>query len=191
MKTVLHLTVFLLLITCSCSSEKKGASPSKEIASRDGVITYVCDPLPLWEEIPSTNSLADSTLPIASWKIDNELVVAIHNFPGSSIPPQAQIARWEKQLKNADPTSVVIEPAAWGGFEGLKLFVQDTQDQSIMAWSMVLPVFHRYALSGVPREEHYTADWTIKVTGSTALMQEHEDSINAFAHSFRLKKDIP
>lgn len=193
MNAVFHLFGILTLITTSCATSGESPFPSVEIASRDGIATYTCVPPPHWRMIlpESPIDLTDSTLPLASWEIDEQLSLVIHNFPGQSIPPRAQVARWEKQAENPDPTTTSLEQVAWGGFEGLKLSIVDGRERAILAWAMTLPIFHRYALQGFGREAHLLADWTIKVTGPESAMRENQVEIDTFVHSFRLKREIP
>lgn len=193
MNAVFYPFLILMFAMASCATSDETRFSSLEIASRDGIATYICDPPGHWQlTLPDEGvDLNESTLPLVSWKVDDELLIVVHNFPGQPIPPRAQVARWEKQVKNPDESATSLEQVAWGGFEGLKLYICDHDDKAVMAWAMTLPIFHRYALQGMAREAHLAADWTIKITGSAAAMRENMNEIDRFIHSFRLKREIP
>ncbi len=193
MRPFFYLFIALHFILNSCSPAPEEEKSFQIVKSRDGIATYLCKPPKSWTQLPEIegNQLNDSTLPIASWVITEGLDLVVHNFPGSAIQPQAQIARWEGQIPNQDSSLTSVEPVAWGGFEGLRLFISDQSGKSILGFAMTLPQLHRYQLQGQKREDHLAADWTIKVTGDAALLLEHEESIDQFAQSFRLKSEIP
>lgn len=192
MRPVIYLLLFVTVALTSCTSGPSKKEKTMSIVGRDRVFTYLCTPLPGWNFHPpeADVDLHDSTLPLATWTIDGAITVVVHNFPGMSIPPGAQLSRWQKQLLALDPTATRIEPVAWGGFAGLELLACEEEGVAILGWAMSMPSFHRYSIQGSPRSEEITADWTIKATGPIEAIAARENEIRIFAHSFRLKHEI-
>lgn len=130
--------------------------------------------------------------------------IAVHNFPSESIeqriPPSAQVARWQGQFDILLPEESSIIPQAFSGYSGLKFIGRgqiNNEDQIMMGWSLQLNKEHYRALAPpVPQSKEnlyreMRADVTIKATGRTEAMQQHEEEIISFARSFELIEEIP
>jgi hypothetical protein len=209
--------IFLLIFLAACSSESPLQSPSffwQEISGRDDAKNPARDPIyrakahvdwirrdPLPKE-----SICDTTKPLCEFLIKEgeEIIrITIHNFPTSRIeeriPPNAQIARWKRQLEQQNPTDADVIPQAYSGYAGL-LFIGEGALQGkpvkMLGWSMQLAQEHYQTLSSsrTPDEERLhrqmRADFTIKALGPKHLMEKHQHDITAFAHSFELIQEI-
>ena len=119
----------------------------------------------------------------------------VHNFPGMDpIPPGAQVARWKKQFEQLDPTLVMTQREAWGGFAGLFLRakgIQKGERIGMLAWAMQLAPEHKRFLEIRPGTEDARADYTLKAVGPEQILERHAGDITRFAHSFELIQDIP
>jgi len=100
------------------------------------------------------------------------------------------VKRWEGQLGSV---KAAVEPVTHAGFAGLFL-----EAPTVLAWSMQLDMEHYQTLSLLAgsdaEKEHFKqmcADYTIKVTGSQELIDEHRDELFLFANSFELIQEIP
>lgn len=154
---------------------------------------------------PIQQSLTDTMKPIYEMAIhagDQKIAITLHNFPCDTIetriPPEAQAARWKRQLVNAE--DITITPQAFGGFCGLRFEAEgviDGQKKMIIGWSMQLSPEHFYALNqeheGLSDEEReqMRADYTIKAVGPLDLVKKYRATIHRFARSFRLIQPIP
>lgn len=127
----------------------------------------------------SSDYQIDTRLPLVEIAYAS-IKIAIHNFPGIEIPPQAQVERWQKQLKDLAASSIEIMPTAWSGYEGLKL----TSPQ-VMAWAMQLAIEHERVLwQEVDPQKERGASFTIKVTGLAEDLAKEQETIEAIALSF-------
>jgi hypothetical protein len=143
-------------------------------------------------------SLLDTTKPIVSFTLDEHVVVTVHTFPTDSleerIPPALQVERWQRQMKGG---SCHIENVGHGGFTGL--YFEGSNDQKTSCcWSLQLDLDHYQTLhflaESVEEEEHYkqmAADYTIKVTAPSSLIEKYREEISLFANSFDLIQELP
>ncbi len=122
----------------------------------------------------------------------------VHTFPTHSleerIPPEAQVQRWQGQLKGL---AAHVNGVAHGGFVGLYLEGY-TEKGTVRAWSLQLDMQHYQTLhflaATVEEEEHYqqmAADYTLKAFGPTDKLEKHRIAIDLFADSFELIQEIP
>ena len=155
----------------------------------------------------ATTNLSDTTLSIVDFFIvDDEgaVRIAIHNFPteriDQRIPPAAQVARWQRQLENIDPSSVTVEPLSFSGYKGLYFEGASRNDDSplmVIGWSLQLADIHYRALTPSSNEtdtlEHREkrGDVTIKATGPRDVVEKHKEAIQAFAQTFEQIEEIP
>ena len=203
--------LFLLILCTSCNQHSEKIIPHsvQEINGRDEIISYgqkvrrpvyqAKVPLVWQRHDPSEQeSLMDTTKPIVTFTINEKLRLTVHNFPTHSleerIPPGAQLERWGSQLTGGTFRS---EKVGHGGFIGL-YFEGVKGAATVCAWSMQLDLQHYQTLhflaATVEEEEHYrqmTADYTIKVSGPSDLIEKHRDEIQLFADSFELIGEIP
>lgn len=195
----------LILIVCVCSSCEPASqpwnAPWQTIAGRDPAITqpiYRARIPAHWQRVDPLpdESLADTTKPLCRLLIlasEGQIDITIHNFPTDTIdqriPPQSQVARWQRQLGDRASNTDSIRPFAHGGFVGL-FFEAD----GLLAWSLQLAPSHYRTLS-LPPASHLNrqlrADYTIKATGPESALAHHRSDILAFARSFELIAEIP
>lgn len=127
-----------------------------------------------WSPEQRVGYMHDTTEPIASITLP-DLKITIHNFPFDSyersIPPQAQVQRWIRQLGNKE---YVVTSAGHSGFVGLLL-----ESEEMIAAAFQLSPYYRAKLA--PSES--TADWTIKATGQ---VQKYREEILRLINSFEL-----
>ncbi len=144
-----------------------------------------------WKRREPEGSIEDTTLSNVTFQIDEGVHLYVHTFPSQSleerIPPQAQIARWVRQI-GEQPHQVT--PVGHGGFAGLEI-----ESAGVLARSLQLDLEHYQTLSFLAstreEEEHYKqmrADYTIKVVGPYAA---HRAEIDLFANSFELIQELP
>lgn len=132
----------------------------------------------------------DTKKPLAEFLIGPEIRATVHNFPGMSIPPQAQMGRWQKQFAKLDPQDVKIEPVAWNGYAGFAFEATGTvqgKPTTMLAWTLQLDPCHVRIL----QKPDKTADVTIKVVGPPTVIFENRIALIRFARSFELKSEIP
>jgi hypothetical protein len=187
--------VFLTLI-CGCSQDppRSPADSWQQIACRDEHYT------PLYRaKIPAgwllkkvEGSLEDTTKPNCEFLIDGSIRLTVHTFPfthsNGRIPPAAQLFRWKQQFEFLDPMRTQVTSQAHGGFTGLFLEGNGTQngkDTAILAWSMQLGSEYNQ----VP--PLLKADYTIKVLGPPEKIAIHRKEILQFANSFELIEELP
>ena len=212
----LILTICLGLLFCSCADQSPvNLIPMQEIKGRDYDgkrfnVYRIRAPLS-WirrDALPE-ESLLDTKKSICEFLItenDEIIRIAIHNFPSEEIeqriPPNAQIARWQRQFEILQPEGTVTIPQAFSGYNGLKFKgtgkINKANSESIMlGWALQLDKEHYRMLShpSTPAENNLyremRADVTIKATGPKELMEMHEEEINHFARSFELIEEIP
>lgn len=218
--SLLALSILPLLGLVSCSDTQKPAPPTTTqqlIAGRgDRSWLYRANVPANWiRRDPSPkDSLRDSKKPLCEFFIEEKTIftsqilpikIAIHNFPIQSreeqILPAAQMARWKEQLQPIDPTSLCIEPQAFGGFvgyqfkaTGIQKIAQKETPQTTLAWIMQLAPEHWNSLiwmadrADIPQ---WASNFTIKATGSPEQIEKYEIQIRAFARSFELIEEIP
>lgn len=145
------------------------------------------------KELARESSL-DTTKPIAEFFIpDRQIRITVHQFPFAEekerIPPQAQIQRWQQQLKPVDPASLQTVSVSAGGFVGMRFEGVGSfhnQPAAMIAWSMQLA---KEYITDLNSKEMF-ADYTIKVTGPSSLVSQHRHEIETFAQSFRLIEEL-
>lgn len=158
------------------------------------------DPLP-------TDTLVDTTKALCEFIImenSDTLRIAIHNFPSMQItdriPPQAQIARWQRQFESLDKTRSTITPQSFSGYSGLLFYGEGKvqgKETAVLAWSLQLaPEHYRNLQQAVSPKtallfKQIRSDITIKAVGPTELMHKHKQTITNFARTFELIKEIP
>lgn len=207
--------IFILIIStlssCNSQSSPFPFSQWQLVAGRDEGHTHerpfiyrVLVP-PHWvrQDPSSTESIADTTQSICEFYIrenDQAIRLTVHTFPISDIhpriPPQAQIARWKKQFDELDLLNTTIASEGQGGFNGLRFEgrgVLHGQPTTVMGWSMQLASGYERQLSlEKERLDRYKrADYTIKASGPSSLMDKHRADILAFAHHFELIDELP
>ena len=209
MKAIKLFLFLILCVGCEKCPEKVPPFTWQEFNGRDEVIAYgqkVRRPVyraqvPVgWQRIdPMENeSLLDTMKPIVSFTIDEEITLMVHTFPTHSleerIPPEAQVQRWQGQLKGV---TAQVAKVAQDGFAGLYL-EGFTEKGAVRAWSLQLDMQHYQTLhflaTTVEEEEHYqqmAADYTLKVFGPSDKLDKHRIAIDLFANSFELIQDIP
>lgn len=207
-------SIWLLLLLSACSREPTSPLPWVEISGRDELpLTGKVTRYPLYrtvvpvhwkrEEPPTDQSNFDTTLPIATFYVD-EITLWVHNFPANAlserIPPGAQIARWKRQLTPSPHHPTEVKPVAHGGFSGLYLEGEGElkgEEQGVLAWAMQLGQDHFQALliEGSPEEERFyrqmRADYTIKAVGPSEKIRLHKHEIHQFARRFELIQEVP
>lgn len=144
-------------------------------------------------ELDPASSIADSTKANCEFQIEEgeeKIRITCHTFPileGKRIPPQAQIARWKRQLENLDQLSVHVTPNSHGGFSGL-FFEGEGNQVKVLGWSMQLGEVYLRQL-GLEKEKR--ADYTIKAVGPPSMIEKHRHEIIQFANSFELIDELP
>lgn len=206
--------LFILLLGLTGCAQQPPAHPSaqwQEFAARDNAksserpLLYRALVPSSWmrKNPPPFESIADTTKAICEFYIQEngeEIRLTIHTFPiledHDRIPPQAQIARWKRQLEDLDPLSVKIIPQSHGGFSGLYFEGQGALQNKpvrVIGWSMQLAsVFARQlSLERHSLDTFKRADYTIKATGPPEMMDKHRSAIAGFAESFELIDELP
>lgn len=137
-----------------------------------------------WEVKEINGPLEDTKTPIAEYTF-NGITVAIHNFPAISlekrIPPEAQIARWERLHGKGH---VNLEHV--GGFVGLS-YASD----NVMAWALQIAPVYFHSLATLFMNQEIRSDITIKATGPEETLIRYENEIRDFVHSLHLIQEIP
>lgn len=123
-----------------------------------------------WHVMEREEDIADTTKPIASFKI-GEVAVAIHNFPGVKIAPEAQIERWKRQIGEVP---MQITQSTHSGFVGLIL-----ESEEMMGGAFQLAPYYQSKIQ--PSEK--TSDWTIKAVGPIHTVRAE---LLKLIHSFEL-----
>ena len=190
----------LFLILAGCASHPTAETPCvmTEIVGRDTRPVYRAKVPETWVSLPPEGALSDTTKPNAAFLIDDSVRVTVHSFPTDSfeerISPMAQVERWRRQIA---PLEEVVEGAARAGFIGL-FYEGRHVDHSVLAWSMQLDAEHYLTLQfleGTPEERAFfkqlRADYTIKVTGPSEVIEKHRRELLEFAKSFELIQEIP
>lgn len=152
---------------------------------------------------PETDSIADTTKANCEFMIrddGSEIKVTVYTFPYTQeegrVPPQAQIARWQRQLEDLDLLSVQIVPDSHGGFSGLYFEGQGKlqgKTAIVLGWSMRLaPGYDRQLIiSRHPGDQEKRADYTLKASGPPEVINKHRADLVQFAHSFELIDELP
>lgn len=132
----------------------------------------------------------DTKKPLVEFTIENQIKVTLHNFPGTAIPPEAQIARWKGQFEKLNPEDVKIQSVAWSGYSGYAFEAKGIlqgKEMTVLAWTLHLDSRHARAV----QSQDKAADFTIKVVGPTELVNKYKLALEFFARSFELVDDIP
>lgn len=172
----------ILLVGCEAQPPAPHSTPLK-IVGRDGAPTYQIEVVGDWQIVlpDGDRYTTDTMLPLVELHKDAAKIV-IHNFPGMSITPQAQVMRWKRQLKDTNLSEIEIVPVAWGGFEGLML-----ASPTVRAWAMQLAPEHERSLTWLGDETHeMRSPYTIKVTGPESELSLYQDEIERSVYSFEL-----
>lgn len=159
------------------------------ISGRESTDIYQVQAPSEWRVIPGEKG-SDTKKPLAEFQIEPQIRVTVHNFPGQSIPPQAQIARWQGQFAQLEPQDVKIEPVAWSGYAGFTFEATGTvqgKPTTVLAWTLQLDPRHGRVL----QDPDKSADVTIKAVGPPSAIAANRSLLNRFAHSFELKSEIP
>lgn len=148
-------------------------------------------------------SIEDTTQAISEfWIIEDhsKVRITVHTFPinefAPRIPARAQIQRWKDQFDELDPLSIVVLEESHGGFTGLFLEasgIYQNQRTSIKAWSMQLALEFEKKLSWKrnPLDVYKLADFTIKATGDSLMIEKYKSEIMRFGQSFELIEELP
>jgi hypothetical protein len=158
------------------------------------------DPLPTDDLIDTTKALCEFIIMENSEKIR----IAIHNFPSMQItdriPPEAQIARWQRQFDVLDKMQSSTIPQSFSGFSGLLFFgegIMQGKEVAMLGWSLQLAPEHYRNLQQASSPKISTlytqmrSDITIKAVGPKMLMHKHKQDITESARSFELIREIP
>ena len=199
--------LFIALLLAGCSTQQETRPPWQTIQGRDRTVTQplyrVRAPLDWVRENPADDAdLSDTTLPIVTFYIrdvdpDSPIRVTLHTFPYTQpearIPPEAQVARWQRQTRFSGASDKIktfsVTPVSHGGFHGLFF-----ETESVMAWSMKIgdpyeQLFQAY-IPSTPYTRALRADYTIKATLPPEGMK-HRDALIAFARSFEWIEEMP
>ncbi|MBA3817040.1 MAG: hypothetical protein H0X29_11090 [Parachlamydiaceae bacterium] len=158
------------------------------------------DPLPSETLLDTTKALCEFII------LENSDVIriSIHNFPSMQIddriPPQAQVARWERQFNPLDKINSKTIQQSFSGYSGLLFSGEgqiDEKQVAMLAWSLVLAPEHYRMLQQAPSHKTVSlykqmrSDVTIKAVGTIELMRKHQPAIYSFARTFELIREIP
>lgn len=178
--------------------EGQGRQPVYRVRVPDSWIRH--DPLPGDGVVDTTKALCEFIL----MEGPETIRIAIHNFPSKQleerIPPEAQVARWQRQFESLEATESQVVPQAFSGYSGLFLTGVGTMQgrpTMVLAWALQLAQEHYRTLthSIIPEikknEDQMRSDVTIKAVGPKGLMEKHKREIIAFARSFELIMEIP
>lgn len=167
--------LFVLLCLFGCAKEQK---PSfKTIVGRDHTRIYRVKAPAHWKVLGPEEPLEDTTKANERFVAYDEIVISVHTFPGSNIPPMRQIQRWVRQLQGR-PRILQI---SFGGYVGFLL-----QGRGVIGLAMELDPGHRSRVQNQERK----ASFTIKAVGPAELLEEHQKEIVAFMKSFELIEAI-
>lgn len=178
----------LLLFLVGCGNSDNITFPYYVIEGRNLLPLYRIK-MPLeWEQKEVDSAFTtDTTKPICECVAFDSIRITLHHFPNLKVPPQAQIARWQKQFTSISQQSVI--PQAFSGFVGLKfegIGILGHQEICMLGWSLQLaPEFIPLcdALKG--------ADVTIKIVGPREIVEQHKEELEKFARSFELIEALP
>jgi hypothetical protein len=174
LRNIIFKMLFLLLfLLCGCSSPSPTPKHKETMGGRFTETPLYQIVVPdSWKRIRSSGDIRDTKNPIAEFEVDG-LKIVIHNFPGTKIPPQAQISRWQKQKDQ----TYLIENQAFGGFQGLGL-----EGETVLAWALE-------PASCLRLKGEKNSDITIKATGSN--IEQLREEIIETARSFEFVEGIP
>jgi hypothetical protein len=178
---------FLAVLLAGCGKTEPLSSPYQEIAGRDQRPLYRIKAPAAWQRKSVEGRLDDTTIPLCEYQIEG-IRITIHNFPNMKIPPQAQIARWQKQFTSISSLGSVITPQAFSGFTGLKFEgsgLIDGKKTAMLGWSLQLAPEFAPFVSG-----QMGADVTIKVVGPEEKVAAHREDIERFARSFEFIEEL-
>lgn len=185
----------------SCTPQKETRIPWQSIQGRDRTVTRplyrVRAPLE-WVRVDPLDEvdLSDTTLPISTFYLHDaasSIRITLHTFPYTRaterIPPEAQVARWQRQHTNPS-YPVTVTPMAHGGFQGLCF-----EGEGVLAWSMKVGDPYEQYFTSHPPKNPFTralrADYTIKAVGSPESIETHHEELCAFARSFEWIEEMP
>ncbi|MCH9609039.1 MAG: hypothetical protein S4CHLAM45_09240 [Chlamydiales bacterium] len=145
-----------------------------------------------WQTLPSPPSLKDTKIANATFLIGDQIKMTLHSFPAIDIPPPTLVERWKTAV-----TTSAVSTCGQSGFCGL--FLEGIKgDEVTLAWAFQLDpeLAQRLHFSAQTAEEeaHYlqmAANFTIKATGPSSLIEKHRDEICQFANSIELIQEIP
>lgn len=214
----LNFAIFLFALAGCGNADHQAPKKTKTIQGRnDPIYSQNVKRFPVYQAIvpspwlciePSeTQSNADTTLPLCEWIIGegaDKISIVVHNFPSDDwherIPPQAQLARWKRQLEPLKEGDYQIKPEAYGGFSGFSFEAQGNlkgQPVIVLGWAMQIgPDYYRILKRPAPSQtsainKQKRADYTIKAVGPPESMLQHRTEIIAFANSFGLIEELP
>jgi hypothetical protein len=203
--------LFISLCFCTACSDDQTVRqfPMQEIKGRDyegkRFDVYRVRVPPSWvrrDALPD-QSLSDTTQPLCEFLISgtsDSIRITLHNFPTDrlteSIPPTAQVFRWQRQFEELIPEESTITPQAFSGYNGLKfkgVGRLNKKDSMMLGWALQISQEHYQALtrSNTPLFREMRGDITIKAVGPKELMEQKEEEIHTFARSFELIEEIP
>lgn len=154
-------------------------------------------------EFPVTESIYETTKCNCEFTVvdgNDSARITIHTFPIDDvhprISPEAQIARWKGQFSYLDPLSTTVSSESSGGFSGICFEgegIVEGQKTGIIARSMQLAPVYDNALKQerIPEARRKRADYTLKATGSPAVIEKNRGEILRFFDSFELVDELP
>ncbi|MCB1149536.1 MAG: hypothetical protein KDK48_05160, partial [Chlamydiia bacterium] len=140
------------------------------------------------EPAPPHEDLSDTRKPLCVLK-SGSIVIYVHNFPYDSlderIPPEAQIARWERQSGKA----LEVKKIQSGGYYGLQILAP-----GVLARAMQLDAeqFQHLIIGSEKRFlRQMRADYTLKAVGPADEIEQMYDEIHRLFDSFELQQELP
>lgn len=131
----------------------------------------------------SSQDLKDTTLPLLTLQIDGQITITFHNFPSQRIEerilPEAQVARWKKQIqiKQSDLSSYSIE--GFGGFRLEASGIRDGKEEAVIAYAMQLTPQLYKLIDSIDKR----SDWTVKAIGKPSAILTYRQKIDEFVES--------
>ena len=191
--------ILLLLTAVSCTKCPDKVAPFtwETIPGREetvGIIrpVYRAKVARDWVKLETPKSLTDTKVANATFVIDNGVKLTVHTFPSVHIPPRAQVDRWKEQLAFS-----TLKSYGHDGFSGLFL-EGEKEGVKTLAWTLQVDPELIGRLNFVAQTtaeklyyEQMGADFTIKVSGPTELIEEHRSNLLLFANSIELIEEIP
>lgn len=158
-----------------------------------------------WTRVDDIESVLDSRKPICTFLIgegDAAIQLSIHTFTyemfEQRIPPVSQVERWKRQFDELEPTTLIVDQRACGGFTGLSLNVcglMKQKETAVLGYTMQLAPQHWMALHNDQahdfKQKQMSADYTLKAVGSPSSIARWKDDIELFADSFELIDEVP
>lgn len=151
-----------------------------------------------WVRQDPIGSITDTTEANCTFFIlegEEKVKITFHTFPIENdeirIPPEAQIARWKRQLEKGDPLQLILQPVSQGGFSGLFFEGEGEmkgKQTKVLGWSMKLADEY---LRKLKIDSPMRADFTIKAVGTPLMIDKHRTAIIHFASHFELIDELP